>query len=83
MEENKVYIKLDDFIKMRDQLKELELMNNMIIDYVLEYAELDEGKLKIDYNLRYSNFLTAIVKKHYSDKYNQKLKELKKEEDEE
>ena len=81
MEENKVVIKLEDFIDMRDYLKDLENLNDMIIDYILSYAELENGKLKIDYNIRYSNFLTETVRKKYPRKYEEKLKELKEEEE--
>lgn len=77
---NRVNIKLEDFIEMRDKLKELECLNNTIIDYILSQAELDCGEMKVDYNIRYSKFLTEIVKKKYPEKYEEKLKELKEEE---
>ena len=76
MEENKVIIKLDDYVEMREKLKELEFMNNTIIDYVLSSAELENGKLEIDFNIRYSKFMTEIVRKNYPKKYEERLKEL-------
>ena len=81
MEENRVNMKLEDYIKMRDYLKELECLNETIIDYILSQAELENGELKIDYNIRYSKFLTEIVLKKYPRKYKEKLEELKKEEE--
>ena len=81
MEENRVNIRLEDFIKMRDRLKELECLNDTIIDYLLSQAELENGELKVDYNIRYSKFLSEIVRKKYPEKYEEKLKELKKEEE--
>lgn len=80
MEENKVIIKLDNFIEMRDRLKDLEALNNTIIEYMLSYAELENEKLSIDYNIRYSKFLTKIVKDKYPEKYEKRLKELQEEE---
>lgn len=78
--ENRVSIKLEDFINMRDKLKELEILNDTIIDYLLSQAVLESGKMNIDYNIRYSNFLNEIIKKKYPEKYEEKLRELQEEE---
>lgn len=44
--------------------------------------KLKIGKLKVDYNIRYSNFLSKIVKEKYPLKYEKRYEELKNEDDE-
>ena len=81
MEENKITISLERYLEEHDHTVELENIIDTIIDYVLSHSELENGELKIDYNFRYSHFLTDIVKKNYPAKYNKRLEELKKEEE--
>ena len=79
MEENKLTIKLEDYLQTRDKMKDNENLINMIIDYILSYAELENEKLTIDYNIRYSKFLEKVIKEKFPEKYDKRLKELKEE----
>lgn len=76
--ENKVVLKLEEY----DRLKNLEYLNNTIVDYVLTHTSLEDGKMSIEYDIRYSKFLTEIVKEKYPDKFNKRFEELKKEDKE-
>jgi len=49
--------------------------------YILACAELENDKMEIDYNIRYSNFINSIIKEKYPEKYKKRLKELKEEEE--
>ena len=77
MEENKVILDLKEY----DRLKSLEYLNETIVDYLLSYAEIENGNLKVDYNIRYSKFIERIVKEKYPKKYEARCEELKKEEE--
>lgn len=77
MEENKVIMTLSQY----DELKRKEYLLENIKDYVLSYAELEDGKMKLDYNLRYSNVLTDFFKRYFSEDYEEKLSELKRKEE--
>ncbi len=76
MEESKIILTLSQY----DEFKKKEFLLNEIKNFLLSYAELEDGKMKLDYNLRYSNILTKVIQKNFPEDYQKRLNELKEEE---
>lgn len=76
MEENKVTISLEDYLKLYESQKEKNLELNIIIELLFQDTELtsDGNKLKFDY---YNSKLMGYLKEHYPEKYEKQIKYLK------
>lgn len=81
MEENKVTISLEDYIKMYDEMKELKNKLAQLGSLILNYTELNskEDDLIVDgYDMKYGRTLD-IIKEIFPKEYCIRLESLKKE----
>ena len=78
MEENKVTISLEEYIRLYECQKNKNLELNVIIELLFQDTVLtsDGTKLKFDY---YNSKLMGYLKEHYPEKYEKQIKYLKEE----
>ena len=80
MEENKVTISLEEYIKLYEGQKEHNTEMQVLLELIFQDTELttDENELKFDY---YNSKLMRFLKEKYPDRYKKQIELLKEEED--
>lgn len=80
MEENKVTILLEEYIKLYEGQKERNTEMQVLLELIFQDTELTTNKneLKFDY---YNSKLMRFIKEKYPDKYKKQIELLKEEEE--
>mgnify|MGYP005797114385 CR=1 FL=1 len=80
MEENKVMISLEEYIKLYEGQKENNTEIQLLLELIFNDTELtsNNNDLKFDY---YNNKLMRYLKEKYPDRYKKQIELLKEEED--
>lgn len=80
MEENKVTISLEEYIKLYEGQKERNSEMQVLLELIFQDTELtnNQNELKFDY---YNSKLMRYLKEKYPDKYKKQIELLKEEEE--